>query len=606
MVPGHFRELNTYPGLEVIQMDRIRWDGDARYEKIITDISDERLFEHVKRIADFKREAGSEGERAALAYIKGVLEDYGIETKLLEFDSYIGLPETGELTFPSSAEGPVSGRPPAFSPQTPEEGLEADVVYAGRGRAEELAHAGVKDKIALVDGLASPHLARAVEDYGALGLVCISGEQIHDMIMTSIWGTPTPETAWRIPRCHALTIVKTDGDRIKEWLRQGPLRARMNVRSFVGWKKIPILLADVKGRAEPERYVILSGHIDSWHYGATDNGTANAAMIEIARALNLHKEGMRRGLRLAFWSGHSHGRYSGSAWYADTFWEELYRNCVGLVTMDIVGCKGSTNYTEFPRLALTKACGARAVREITGQEGQGVPFGRAGDQSFFGIGIPSLFGVMSRPALEQSELAASLKILLGHAGFPWWWHTVHDTIDKVDLEVMKKDTQVAALAICYFCRNSILPLDCVEAAQEILDLLTELEQKAGTVSFLADTVAKARDLTRRAEDFSDLILNKALEDDTQIEYVNTILINLGRILIPVVQTAIGPFDHDLALPIKRLQSLQPVLDLAAMDPEKDAARFLSTRLIRERNRVEHALMRAKDLLNTAARRVLEF
>ena len=51
---------------------------------------------------------------------------------------------------------------------------------------------------------------------------------------------------------------------------------------------------------------------------------------------------MRRGLRLCFWSGHSHGRYSGSSWYADTRWEELSKRCVAHVNVDSTGAKGNT------------------------------------------------------------------------------------------------------------------------------------------------------------------------------------------------------------------------------------------------------------------------
>ena len=50
---------------------------------------------------------------------------------------------------------------------------------------------------------------------------------------------------------------------------------------------------------------MFSGHIDSWHYGAMDNGSANATMLETLRALLPHRNEFRRSLRLAFWSGHS-------------------------------------------------------------------------------------------------------------------------------------------------------------------------------------------------------------------------------------------------------------------------------------------------------------
>ncbi len=584
-------------------MDHVRWDSDKRYEDIISEVSRDNLWEHIQKIGSYKRETGSEGESHALDYIQKVLKGYNISTQLLEFDSFVGLPENGEIAILPSDVGVIRGRPPAFSAQTPKEGVEAEVVHVGRGTVENLELTDLRGKFALVDGLASPHLSRSIEDRGAVGLICISGENIHEMILTSIWGTPTPETAWRIPKVHVLSIVRQDGDRIKEVLKRGKVMARMKVRSFVGWKKIPILLAHIEGQPDAERYAMLCGHIDSWHYGASDNGTANAAMIETARIMSLHKDKLKRSLKIAFWSGHSHGRYSGSAWYVDNFWEDLYRNCIGNITVDIVGCKGSTDYTKFPRLAVTKACGARAVLEVTGQHGEGAPFGRAGDQSFWGIGIPSLFGVMSRSTEEQSELAASLKVLLGHAGLPWWWHTVHDTIDKVDPDVMAKDTRVITLATCYFCGNTILPLDFAEAAQEIVDILGELKERSGGKFSLDSTIHNAKALLKNAKVFHSAMSSVNMNDDKKIEVINQTLMRLGRILIPIVQTGVSPFDHDLALPMKRMQALQPVADLAAMDEASDASRFLKTRLVRERNRVDHALLTARDEIDAALERI---
>jgi hypothetical protein len=584
-------------------MDHVKWESDARYENIISEVSKEHLWKNIQKIASYQRESGLEGERQALDYIQGVLKSYDISTQLLGFDAFIGLPEDGEIAILPRRDIIIRGRPPAFSAQTPQEGVEAEVVYVGRGKAEELDRTDIRGKFALVDGLASPHLSRAIEDRGAIGHICISGENIVNMIVTSIWGTPTPETAWRIPRSYVLSIVRQDGDRIKEALKKGPVRAIMKVRSFVGWKKIPILLAHIEGRVEPQRYAMLTGHIDSWHYGATDNGTANAAMMETARIMRLHKDRLRRSLKVAFWSGHSQGRYAGSAWFADNFWEDLYRNCVGVINVDMVGCMGSTVHTEFPRLGVTKACGARAVLEVTGQRGEGAPFGRSGDQSFWGVGLPTLFGVMSRSAGEQSESAASLKELLGHGGLPWWWHTVHDTIDKVDPEVMAKDTRVIALAACYFCSNSVLPLDFVDAGQEILGLLEEFKKQSGGRVSLDGTIQNARAFLKSAEAFHSAISGVSFRSQKKIDLINRTLTALGRILIPVVQTAVSTFDHDLALPMKRMPAFQPVAALAAMDENSNAARFLKTRLIRERNRVDHALLTARDIAEEALKEI---
>ena len=581
-------------------MNHVKWDDDTHYEEILSKISKDNLWEYTQNIVSYQRETGSEDERRAVDYIRTVLEGYHISTRLFEFDAFVGLPEDGEISIADSKAGVIPGRPPAFSVQTPEEGVEAEVVYVGRGTARELDRVDVRGKFALVDGLASPRPAMLMEDRGAVGQIYICGEHIRNMIITSIWGTPTPETAWRIPESHVLSIAGSGGDQLKEAIKGGKTRVRMKVRSFVGWKKAPILIAHIEGGVEPERYAMLCGHIDSWYYGAYDNGATNAAMMEIARIMSLCKNRLRRSLKIAFWTGHSHGRYAGSTWYADNFWEDLHRNCVGNITVDMAGYKGATDYTQFPRLAVTKGCGARVISEIAGQESEGVVFDRFGDQSFWGVGIPTLFCVVSRPTEKQSD------IFIERPGSPprgGCWHTDRDTIDQLDPDILVKDTHVMTLTASYFCMNTVLPLDFVEATQEIVDILGELKDRSGGMFSIDSTIHKAESLRKRAEAFHGAVSGVNPDEREKIDIINQALMRLSRILVPVVQTAAGPFDHDPALSIKRIPTLQSMGDLMAMDEASDAARFLKTRLTREKNRIEHALSVAADVLEESLKEI---
>src|SRR4029077_8458067 len=131
-----------------------------------------------------------------------------------------------------------------------------------------------------------------------------------------------------LPKIAAVSIRKADGDVLRERARDGGLRVRVHAAGDTRWRKTPLLVADLTGQDEPDRFVLFSGHVDSWHYGAMDNGSANAVMLEVARLLAARRDELRRGIRFAFWSGHSHGRYAGSAWYADHAWRELHQRCV--------------------------------------------------------------------------------------------------------------------------------------------------------------------------------------------------------------------------------------------------------------------------------------
>src|SRR5207247_2371892 len=171
---------------------------------------------------------------------------------------------------------------------------------------------------------------------------------------------------------------------------------------------IPLLVAHLDGHVE-DRFVLLSGHVDSWHHGAMDNAAANATMLEVARLLGGRRDRLRRGLRVAFWSGHSHGRYAGSAWYADHAWSELHRRCVLHLNADSTGARGATDYSTLHATEDAQLFAEAVVRDLTGQSARGRRISRAGDQSFWGAGVPSAFMSLSgipRPATAPSRTVA--------------------------------------------------------------------------------------------------------------------------------------------------------------------------------------------------------
>ena len=44
---------------------------------------------------------------------------------------------------------------------------------------------------------------------------------IHEMISTSVWGTPTPESAVRIPSIPSISVNNESGEYLRQLLRQG-------------------------------------------------------------------------------------------------------------------------------------------------------------------------------------------------------------------------------------------------------------------------------------------------------------------------------------------------------------------------------------------------
>ena len=339
---------------------------------LVPRVSPAGLMEHVRAIGAWERETGSAGEARAFDYIERALTSYGVPVERRQIEAYISLPQEGRLALPDGT--CVEGLAHSFSASV--DALEAEVVDVGDGRPEDFRRAS--GKVALVRGLASPAKAWAAEQAGALGQIFVAKDHLHNMIVTTIWGAPSPDTISRIPGTACLAILGDDGDRLRALCARGPLRVKMTTRVRTGWIEIPHLIGELTGRDE-DRFVLLSGHVDSWHYGAMDNGTANATMLEVARLCAERRTELRRGIRVAFWSGHSHGRYAGSAWYADHAWRELHQRCVVHLNVDSTGARGATDYSALHATEDAQALAEAVVADVTGQTARGRRFVRAGE-----------------------------------------------------------------------------------------------------------------------------------------------------------------------------------------------------------------------------------
>lgn len=291
---------------------------------LLSQVSTQRLMATNQQIAQWERHSGTQSERIAFAYVQQTLKEYGLQTTLLEHPALVSYPIDATVELLDSAGAPIkvfACLGAAYSATV--ENLEAELVDLGFGGPEEYAAHDVQGKLVLLNGLATPTAVYAAEQAGAIGQIFINDDHLHYMIVSTIWGTPTPESAQRIPSTPAISVVQADGHELRERLAQGPVRLRLSSQVFMDWQQTPILVAELLG-VQSDEFVLFSGHLDSWEVGAMDNGSANATMMEVGRLLAQHKEQLYRGLHLCFWSGHSHGRYSGSTWYADNFWEELY------------------------------------------------------------------------------------------------------------------------------------------------------------------------------------------------------------------------------------------------------------------------------------------
>jgi len=552
------------------------------------------------------RSSGSEEEGHAFDYLERTLKAFGLTVQRHSHDALISWPGEAALEVITPARNVIRCITPSFAASTPPGGLDAEVVAVGAGDLG----AHVRGKVALVDGLAMPGPTRLAEDAGALGIIFVNPAHLYESIVSTVWGSPTPDAMDLLPKVAAVSVSDADGAALRAQARNGTLRVNIRAAVDTRWRKTPILIADLAGY-ETEQFVLFSGHVDSWHHGAMDNGSANAVMVEIARIFSRRQKRLRRGIRFAFWSGHSHGRYSGSSWYADNHWEELYRRAVLHLNIDSPGGKGATVLSDAPTMAETWALAARGVREVTGQELHRRRLRHNADQSFWGVGVPSMFSDLSTqpPAAGAGGAGGESGGATLHHRLGWWWHTVDDTLDKIDPTNLHRDAQVYALMLWWWCTASVLPLDYRDTVAELREVLRGLQAAAGDAFDLApaldalDRLAAATErLTVAMERIRAIPGRGTRRQRVAAAAINDALMQLGRALIPVTYTAAGPFDHDPAAPVSPIPGLQPAARLGALPPGSDDRKALHVRLVRERNKLVHAINTAIDAIDRTADR----
>src|SRR5262244_4555304 len=137
------------------------------------------------------------------------------------------------------------------------------------------------------------------------------------------------------------------------------------------------------------------------------------------------------------------------------------------------------------------------VTDVTGQKSRGRRFSRAGDQSFWGAGVPSAFMSLSGLPKQDTELSRAMERLVGSAGFPWWWHTRDDTIDKIDADVLALDTTVYLATALRWLNAPVLPLDHRRAARAVVSELEAVQAAAGARFDLEPALDTARRLSER-------------------------------------------------------------------------------------------------------------
>jgi hypothetical protein len=570
----------------------------AHESQVIDSVRVDDAWELVEAFSTLVRESGTEEERQAVADITRRLDAWGIDYTVHEPELLISLPRGASLTVGGTE---IRAKTPSMATSTPEGGLTAPIVYEHSGHAKSVndlftsSHGDmdVTGKIVVTEGFPMPGRINDLESRGALGVVAVApGEWIHEGICTTIWGSPDLLSWPQQPTMPVASIARSDGDRLIEQITAGGLEATLVTRHDTRWRKIPVVVAEIRGQVEPDRFVLVHGHIDSWHVGVGDNATGDATLLELARVLGEHRESLERTVRVAWWSGHSHGRYAGSTWFADEFALDLERNCVCHINCDSPGCRDADVFEDVYWMAEAEAFAKDAIQDITGQPSEGRQPLRAGDISFNNLGLSTFFMLSSTMPAPMREAKGYYAV--GGCGGNIEWHTEDDTLEIADRDRLLRDIRLYTGAAFRAANLPVHPLDFRATVVQIEETLSALEGRLNGLVDLSATYSRAE---RLRTTLAGLYAAAASADSAAAARpVNDALIGIGRELVRVLYSSHGAYRQDPALHIPLLPDFAAAADAVGSVPDG----VLRTELVRARNRLDSALLNATDLAQGVA------
>ena len=94
---------------------------------------------------------------------------------------------------------------------------------------------------------------------------------------------PSRSAASRRSPSSASTIP--DGEALIADVQRGPVRASIETWLREGWMRCLLPVVEIRGHEDPDEFLLVHGHYDSWYEGIGDNATGDAALLELARVL---------------------------------------------------------------------------------------------------------------------------------------------------------------------------------------------------------------------------------------------------------------------------------------------------------------------------------
>jgi hypothetical protein len=271
----------------------------------------------------------------------------------------------------------------------------------------------------------------------------------------------------------------------------------------------------------------------------------------------------------------------------DNHVEDLEKNCCAHVNIDSVGGMDAVIVEEAPVMPQTWKLAEEAIREICGVEFTGKKIARNSDQSLLGIGVSSVFGTFSEQDAEAAKDSISFRSgnTSKAGGLGWWWHTEHDTMDKLDPVLLERDCKVYMYTLWKLMDDNALPLVLADGTKDMLATIKALGEKCGSSFDFYELAARTEKLDHLLEGL-DRLAADCKDDPAEIDRVCSIQLRAAQVLTQLMFHEANIYDFDKCGGIYPIPALAAGERLALCAPGSSRFHMARTELTRGCNRVK--------------------
>lgn len=560
-------------------------------KQLTSQISDQELWKTVQWLTKETpyRLAGSACEAKAAEYVADRMRQYGLEVKNETFFAYNSDPMYSRVEITAPVQEELDSLPCAHIRATGTEGAELELIYVGDGSYKSYEGLDVTGKMVLVEVSYAPPVpekARIAAEMGAAGIMCMNWGNDEEVIchrgLKGVWGNPTEETFSKIPDIIGVGVTRGAGLKLKALCQTGQ-RVMVKVTAVADrkWSQVHQPTGILRGNGRRDEFLLVCSHLDAWQPGVTCNATGNATTLEICRILAENREKLDRDIYFVFWNGHEIAEAAGSTWFVDHYWDILNKKCVGYMHIDSTGVRETELFEIKASEELLDFARENAEQMLPGCELRTMSLKKIGDQSFMGIGVPS---ITQRMSFTKAYMDHAHGATLG-----WWNHTKEDGLDKCDRAILAEDTKVSLAVLYRLATVELLPYDFSEKLEDLRQKAQKIAEQFGGHMDFSDLLAN---LDETVEGVAAVQSRREQCRGELAERYNEYVKSVSRCITNITMTYADKYSQDsygytkLSYPIPLFADLERLAKLA---PDSLEYGLVYTQLVKNKNRINDAL-----------------